>query len=58
VTGNILGALLGKSAIPSEWIKNLEQADLVEEVAGDLFIRVKGDSYEADPDRWDRYPGF
>ena len=58
VTGNILGALLGKAAIPAEWIQKLDQASLVEEVAGDLFIRVKGDSFQQDPAWWERYPGF
>ncbi len=58
VTGNILGALLGKDAIPGEWVKKLKQADLVEEMAGDLFIRIKGDSNNNDPAWWQRYPGF
>jgi len=36
VTGNILGALLGYSAIEEKWKENLELADVILEVADDL----------------------
>ncbi|MCF8077433.1 MAG: ADP-ribosylglycohydrolase family protein [Desulfotignum sp.] len=37
ITGNILGALHGRSAIPQHWIDDLEFNDLVEETAMDLY---------------------
>ena len=58
VTGNILGAKLGKQAIPAEWVENLKQADLVEEIASDLFVRVNDDSFEEDSEWAKRYPGY
>jgi ADP-ribosyl-[dinitrogen reductase] hydrolase len=33
ITGNILGALLGKGAIPVKWLSELELADVLEETA-------------------------
>lgn len=33
ITGNILGALLGKEAIPDEWLAKLELAEVIEETA-------------------------
>lgn len=36
VTGNILGALIGYTAIDSKWKKNLELLDVILEVADDL----------------------
>lgn len=58
VTGNILGALLGKEAIPPEWVEHLELAGLVEEMAGDLFTRFKGDSFNEDPEWAEKYPPY
>lgn len=58
VTGNILGALLGKAAIPAGWLENLQMADLVEEMAGDLFIQVKGDSFNEDAEWAEKYPPY
>ncbi len=37
ITGNILGALHGRSAIPSHWIDALELNGLIEETAMDLY---------------------
>ena len=37
VTGNILGALLGYSAIEEKWLKDLELADVIAELADDLY---------------------
>ena len=37
VTGNILGALLGYAAIEEKWKKDLEIADVILEMADDLF---------------------
>ena len=39
VAGNILGAMLGKTAIPGEWIAGLDMAALVESAGRDLGLR-------------------
>lgn len=45
VTGNILGAYLGISAIPEKFLKNLELKDLIEDIATDLFNDCKMAEY-------------
>lgn len=52
ITGNILGAQLGKSAIPDHWLKQLELRELIEEVSYDLFVKYT--------DLWGekKYPGW
>lgn len=37
VCGNIMGALLGRNAIPEHYTKNLELLDVIEEIAEDLY---------------------
>jgi ADP-ribosyl-[dinitrogen reductase] hydrolase len=37
ITGNILGALLGKEAIPGAWLARVEMRELIEKMALDLF---------------------
>ena len=37
ITGNILGALLGKGTIPAEWTENVEMCDVVESMALDMY---------------------
>ena len=44
ITGNILGALLGKGAIPAEWTENVEMCDVVESMA--LDIHAFGELYD------------
>lgn len=39
MTGNILGALLGKQAIPTEWLEKLELGGEIEELARDLLTQ-------------------
>ncbi|MCE1245967.1 MAG: ADP-ribosylglycohydrolase family protein [Firmicutes bacterium] len=51
ITGNILGALWGKQAIPAEFLKNLELRELLEEMAQDMF------SINGDEKWWKKYPG-
>ena len=52
ITGNILGALLGVDAIPSEWLERLELRDEIETIGFDLHTRFRDD------DEWrQRYPG-
>ena len=40
ITGNLLGTLLGKSAIPEKYLDKLELVDLILEIAGDLHALV------------------
>ena len=37
VCGNIMGTLLGRSAIPAYYTEHLELLDVIEEIAGDLY---------------------
>lgn len=37
ITGNLLGVMLGKAAIPAHWLKPLELRDVIDEVAADLY---------------------
>ena len=46
VTGNILGAALGKSAIPVRFLEKLELVDLIQEVADDLYNDCKMSEYD------------
>jgi len=52
ITGNILGAKLGLSVIPSNWLRELELKDVIEEIARDLFIL-----FNDSDDWWNKYPG-
>lgn len=45
VTGNILGAYLGLSAIPEKYLKNLELRDVILEIADDLYSGCKMSEY-------------
>ncbi len=36
ITGNILGAFLGKGAIPRKWLEELEHVNIIEETAMQL----------------------
>lgn len=40
MTGNILGALLGKHGIPLRWLQELELRYVIEEIAQDLLNRI------------------
>ncbi|MGA7828309.1 MAG: ADP-ribosylglycohydrolase family protein, partial [Geobacteraceae bacterium] len=37
ITGNILGTLLGRKAIPEAWLARVEMRELIEKMAMDLF---------------------
>ena len=37
ICGNIMGALLGRKAIPDYYVKDLELSDIIEEIATDLY---------------------
>lgn len=40
IAGNILGTLLGREAIPRRYLENLELAEVIEEIAMDLFQKA------------------
>tara|TARA_R110001583_G_scaffold193306_1_gene361387 strand:+ start:25 stop:1383 length:1359 start_codon:yes stop_codon:yes gene_type:complete len=58
ITGNILGAMLGVSAIPERWLKPLELKAVIEAVAEDLWICSTWTSFSDDRELWARYPGY
>lgn len=57
VTGNILGALLGYSAIPDKWKHDLELSDVILEIADDLCHGCQMEEYSSyqDDDWVDKY---
>lgn len=52
ITGNILGAMQGKQAIPEQWLEKLELKDVIEEIANDLLTLFQDTN-----DWWNKYPG-
>jgi ADP-ribosylglycohydrolase len=55
ICGNLLGAMQGTSAIPAEWLAELELRDVIEQVTKDALAEF-GDS---PPEDWgDRYPAW
>jgi ADP-ribosylglycohydrolase len=59
LTGNILGALLGKHAIPPAWLAPLELRPEIEQLAADLFRHFGTPNHAPSPDEdWARYPGW
>lgn len=53
ITGNILGCINGRSAIPSTWLDRLELKDIIETLGMDLFIKHRPD------DSWsNKYSGY
>ena len=55
VTGNILGAYLGLSAIPKKYIDNLELKDVIIDLADDLYNDCKMSDYNPYYDKvWDQ----
>lgn len=53
ITGNILGAYLGVSCIPKQWVEKVELKSEIFQVANDLLIW-----YEEDRSWWNKYPGY
>jgi ADP-ribosylglycohydrolase len=52
IVGNLLGAMVGASGLPSRWVEQVELRDVLEQMAEDLYRAfVVGET----PDR-DRYP--
>lgn len=52
VCGNILGCYLGFDAIPSEYIKNLELKEIINEIATDLYNDCQISEYKMDDPIW------
>jgi len=53
ITGNILGAYLGRQAISQDWLYNLELTEEIIRIADDLLIHYRND------DEWkQKYPGW
>lgn len=65
ITGNLLGALHGASAIPPRWLAALELRGVIEEVADDLATwpewqvgeQVAAEHAQESRYWWERYPG-
>lgn len=58
IAGNILGLINGIEKIPVNWINNLIGHEIVKQVAEDLHVKIKGDSFNTDEIWWEKYPGF
>lgn len=52
IAGNILGAALGRKAIPKIWLERLELKDVIETISADLVT-----AFEETDEWWRRYPG-
>jgi len=53
ITGNILGACLGLSKIPADWVEKVELREVLLQIADDLLIE-----HQEGQEWWDRYPGY
>lgn len=58
ITGNILGLINGYDRIPRRWKEKLRGEEIVIQMAEDLFIQVKGDTFHRDPEWDEKYPGY
>lgn len=56
ITGNIVGLIVGKAGIPSHLIEKLELAEIVTEIANDLYTECKSDFNNEDVDWCRKYP--
>lgn len=56
IAGNILGAGFGSSWIPAKWLKALELADVIREMADDAYCAFA--SSPAVRSLGERYPGW
>jgi ADP-ribosylglycohydrolase len=53
ITGNIVGAYLGLSNIPKNWLEKVEFREILMQISDDLLI-----AYQENQEWWDRYPGY
>jgi ADP-ribosyl-[dinitrogen reductase] hydrolase len=61
LAGQLLGAMYGDAALPSEWLRDLELRDVIEAVADDLSTLLGASGQDAGilvPHAADRYPGW
>lgn len=64
IAGNLLGAMHGVKAIPTEWLEPLELRDVITELAADLYafkdweIGEYSENKELNERIWGKYPGF
>ncbi|MBX3739973.1 MAG: ADP-ribosylglycohydrolase family protein [Akkermansiaceae bacterium] len=64
IVGNLLGAMHGVKAIPSEWLEPLELRGVISELADDLYDCPNWRIGPYTPDEewsrriWEKYPGF
>ena len=52
IAGNILGAAMGRKAIPKKWLERLELRDVIETISADLAT-----GFEETDEWWRKYPG-
>jgi ADP-ribosyl-[dinitrogen reductase] hydrolase len=57
IAGNLLGAYWGTSALPEEWLAELELRDVIEQLATDAARELRGPA-PRDPAWFERYPGW
>jgi ADP-ribosylglycohydrolase len=53
ITGNIMGAMLGRKGIDDEWLAALELRREIETLAEDMFTGFRDDDAW-----WEKYPGW
>ena len=53
ITGNILGASLGVSRIPADWVSKVELKEVLIQVSDDLLT-----GYQDSEEWWEHYPGY
>jgi ADP-ribosylglycohydrolase len=59
LTGQLLGALLGKQAIPQRWLDQLELRNEITELAKDFFLEFAGFPHASwFAAEWEKYPGW
>ena len=64
IVGNLLGAMHGVKAIPTEWLEPLELRDVITELAEDLYafkdwqIGEYSENEKLNQRIWQKYPGF
>jgi ADP-ribosyl-[dinitrogen reductase] hydrolase len=60
LVGQLLGAIYGEAAIPANWAHQLEAAEVIGQMADDLFNYPKWDLGDEQTEKmvWERYPGW
>ena len=56
ITGNLIGLMLGETAIPEIWRKQLNHYEQFKQIALDLFTEIKGSSENPDEEWTRNYP--